>query len=533
MVPIDAELQADTLHNFSFQLTNPDDYRGPARGLTMASSDFFFATPMAGGEANAAPLQVLGFTSSSIGQSSASAGAVNTVTITFRSSGDLDAELLGRRTLIVISGLQGSQTKDSANLALARLSDSARAAFGSTAVWKQAAGALILRLVANLEGRVDVVLSVDLVNPQTPQDSPRVTIQASQGLVIRPIRVAQADGLARPLLVAGFSRALVIQSTPSQGADNLLTVSLACNFPLLNNETTIITIDGLVGSDTAGGVYLALSGPNASMFGDGTGWNTHKAYWRHARQIEFRAEAEAAANQAFSVAFVLKNPSSGQASPELSVRASGLTFSTAWQPVDKGAGNLAPLLVASWSFLSIGQSNARPSDLNTLTVTVASSCELGGPGQQVFLHIEGLDNASWPQAAPVSDKANNLVTLTTGAAYTSLSATNATNSTNARVAKKLTLRIASNASSLPAGRLYAFRLNVTNPAQVQPPPRVLLSLTGDISIGPTAAHTPEGIGAALRVFSFASVTGMGFVCACLMSVAFAHDCTRLCTRAAS
>lgn len=330
-----------------------------------------------------------------------------------------------------------------------------------------------------------------------------MSLQASDGLVILPTAVEAAGGLAQPLLVAGLAYSLVAQSTPSQGADNTLTVSLSCNFPLLNNETTVITIAGLTGSQTVGDLYLPLSGANASMFGDGTGWNTHKAFWRNGQQIEFNVETEAPAKRAFSASFVLKNPKTGQASPDLSVRASGKSFVTPWQTVGKGSGNAAPLLVAAFTLVSIGQSNARPSDQNSITVTVAANCEVGGGGEGVRLHMDGLGNASWPGVSvPIEDKSNDLVTLTRG-----VGAIHVREHVNASTTTRFTVSLASNTSGLAAGRLYSFRFNLTNPLLLQGPARVFFSMDGAVNIGQVEAHTPSGIDAILRVYSFATVAG--------------------------
>lgn len=508
---VDADLLADRLHNFSFQVTNGVRYRAPAN-VTIASSDFFLSMPMAVGEGNSAPLRVVGFVESAIAQSTASAGALNRVTISLKSSSSIDARLFDRDTKLVVTGLKGSQTLDTSSLAIADLSGQVHRVFGQTASWKQAAGALILSVQTDVPGGQDLVLEIELVNPASPQDSRAVSLEATSGLVILPIAVAAAPGLAQPLLVAGFAYALISQSTPSQGDANTLTVSLSCNFPLLNNETSVITIAGLTGSQTIGDSYLPLSGPNASMFGDGTGWSTHKAFWRHGRQIEFQVEAEAPAKQVFSAAFVLQNPSGGQASPDVSIRASGKSFATPWQAVAKGAGNAAPLLIAAFTFASIGQSNAKPADRNTVTVTVATNCELGGGGQGARLHIDGLGNASWGTGlVTLMDKSNDLVALTHGAATGS---------------RRLSVAIASNTSRLLAGRLYAFQFNLTNPSEVQGPARVFFSVDGAVKIGQAEAHTPAGIDAILRVFSFATVTGSclaPFAIACLADACNASD----------
>ena len=389
---VNNDLIAGTEHSFSFSLTNPAAYRSPANASI--STVFFFATSLESGTGLAAPLRVNGLLVSRIGHSDPSASAYNTITVTLQSIETIQALLHSEQTIFVLQGLGGTQTRDTLTLPVADISGQVSTIFGSSCVWKQAAGALILTMQQDAAPLEDIVFSVVLQNPTTPQDAQHVTVQTSQGQRILPVAMEQGQGLAQVLLVAGFTLSQVVQSTPSQDATNTLTVSFACNFPLLAADDPIVTISGLTGSTTTGDRYLALTGGNTSHFGDGTGWNFHKAYWRNNHQIEFKVEIDTARHKALSGSFLLTNPSLGQSSPDLSIRANGNGYSTPWQTIEKASGNAAALLVAAFAYSSAGQSSAEPGVENTITVTLAANCDLRFESSALQLHLAGLHNAT-------------------------------------------------------------------------------------------------------------------------------------------
>ena len=688
VVPVNEQLAAGVQHSFSFLLTNPVQLREPAN-VTIASV-FFLKTPMATGTGNNAPLRVIGFTVAKIAQSNPSAAAVNTLTVTIQSSETLLARLSGKQTLLVVQGLTGTDTRDSGALFLTDISGQVHATFGNSGVWRQGPGALILSVLQDAAPLQDLVFSVQVRNPATPQAGPTVSVLTSQGLIIERLTMLSGQGLSKAMLVAGFTYSFAAQSTPSQTAANTLTISFACNFPLKPSENPIISIDGLTGSATTGDQYLPLTAGNTSFFGDGTGSTFHTVFWRSNQLLEFRvefppfdgpggldedgngcvteeeynvlavdgwptftaaagfdvagsgvhaqalqdclstadysaltsagADTHIAAGTVFSASVVVTNPSHGQDSPYLRIRSTGAGFSTAWQAVSKAPGNSAPLLVAMFSLLSMGQSSAVPADHNTITVSLATNCDVhssshadsvvftrdaeltaargrqstaqavlsaaqagllaaqtaldgvdpadsGGlasaqanvtaaqgavftaqdaaaradaevtqavaalsaakadaEAARVQLVISGLNstNLAPGAAVPLADRTNAFVAIMTRERAGVINETclgssclhrdrvmvlDLTGATPLREDGLHALNASGTLSHASAGVIYVFQFNVTNPAATQEPPEISVSVRGNLTIGATLAHRPAGLDAALRVFTFATVTG--------------------------
>jgi hypothetical protein len=488
-VTVNSDLIAGTRHTFSFSLTNPAAHRNPAN--VSFSSVFFFETSLESGTGLTAPLRVNGLLVSRIGQINPSASAFNTLTVTLQSVYTIQALVREERTIFVLQGLKGAQTRDTLTLPLNDLSGQVSTIFGSSCVWKQAAGALILTVLQDAAPLEDIVFSIVLQNPETPQDGQHVTVHASQGLSILPVTMEQREGLARVLLVAGFTRSQVVQSTPSQDAANTLTVSFACNFALFASHNPIVTIAGLAGSKTIGHQYLTLTDGNTSHFNG-------KAYWRNNQQIEFKVEIDTARHGTLSSSFVLTNPSLGQSSPDLSIRANGNGYSTPWQTIEKAPGNAAALLVAAVAYSSAGQSTGEPGVANLISVTVATNVDLRFETLPIQLHFSGLQNATSPnESVVILDKSNDLVELTSGPA--------SFNSLSAHAHKTLSVGL-SKGKTMLASTLYVFQFNLTNPLQPQDPPDLYVSLTGEIVIGKTAMYKPTGLDAVLRIFTSSTGT---------------------------
>jgi hypothetical protein len=513
VISVDSDLAAGTEHSFSFFLTNPLGQRGAAN-VSMASV-FFLQTPMTSSQDNSAPLAIIGLVVASIAQNNPSAGAVNTLTVTLQTSQTMLSKLFNVPTLVVIQGLTSTGTRDIRTLPLTQLSGQVHTIFGTSGVWKQAPGALILTMLHDAPASQDIVFSFQLQNPDTPQPAPVISILTAQGHVMAPKRMKMSEGLASALLIAGFTHALATQSTPSQSAANTITIVFASNFPLSKGNTNIITVDGLTGSATDGDQYLSLTAGDIGAFGDGMGglmYGTGIAFWRHNRRIELTVDENIGAGNSFSVSFVLKNPSQAQVSPYIQIRANGAGFSTPWQAVAKPQGNGAPLLIAGFSFVSMGQSNAIPGGRNTIAVTFATNCDLVSSSVPALrLVVTGLDNASsTTELVHLHDKANDFVSIITSGVASFTASHGGSKVTYKSLSINLTRPQESNESDVPrvsSGTLYAFDFVLINPQVQQEPPPIFLSLIGAITIGPVEAHRPVGLDAVLRIFTFATVTG--------------------------
>jgi hypothetical protein len=497
VLSVQTKITAGAEHYFSFQLLNPRRDQEAVK-VSIECSGLFFSQAMTPGLQNNAPLRVLGIILAKIVQSNPSASALNTLTVTLRGTSKIDAEVLGIKTVFVIEGLKGSGTRDTLQLPLTDVSG----IFGSSCVWLQAAGAVLLTMQRDAPFGQEMIFSFRLDNPSVPQFGPDVTIYTSHGSISK-FSMVSGKGLAKAFLVAGFTYSMAMQSTPSQAASNKLTFVFACNFDVNASLSPIITVNGLTGSVTnlTGNMYLMLTGNNASLFGN-------KAFWRNNDKIEFTVNENIPTNAMLSVSFSLINPSEGQASPYIRIRVTGFgvevfehaaasPFLTPWQTVSKPPGNSAPLLTGYFVFASMGQSTTLPGYNNTITVTIATNCDFA---KTSILQITGMNNATFTTTSvKLLDKFNGFVSLTSGNAFVHYG------SANARLFNvELT-----GTNKLIGGVLYAFKFSFQNPNQLQEPPDLYVSFRGDIIIGNTRVHQPAGLDAVLRVFSHSTPTFRG------------------------
>mmetsp|Transcript_33626 Transcript_33626/g.52322 ORF Transcript_33626/g.52322 Transcript_33626/m.52322 type:complete len:486 (+) Transcript_33626:1-1458(+) len=191
MLFIQSPLKRDQLHTVSFQVTNPREGAQPPGSLTLAARGAVVieateidrtsngarggqGTEGQGGEA----LRVLAprFLTAKIRQSDPRPGAINTLTITFSLTIALEGE---RGQRIIVSGLTGSQTLDTEELALKDVGASGvEEVLGSQARWRRVPGVLEIGVIgASVPGAV-YSFSFELLNPSAAQRAPEVHIAA-------------------------------------------------------------------------------------------------------------------------------------------------------------------------------------------------------------------------------------------------------------------------------------------------------------------------------------------------------------------
>jgi hypothetical protein len=109
------------------------------------------------------------FLISIIEQSNPVSGAINTLTVNLMTD-----VTFGSGSTVTISGLTGSQTADTATLAINSTSNCFRAA----GVWTKVSGQLVLTASGLVSAGKPVVVTFSLINPATKQTSPRVMVEA-------------------------------------------------------------------------------------------------------------------------------------------------------------------------------------------------------------------------------------------------------------------------------------------------------------------------------------------------------------------
>ncbi len=204
-----------------------DEYEFPVRVNDFVKESLF------SGPGNLAPLLVFDFLndSSMIIQSSPSVSIANnkiTVTLTPRTT-------LLENNAIIISNLIGAQTASGArqlsSAHASRFSDSCGGTVGYGS-WNKTSASLTLCIVEALMPKTAYVFSFLVTNPAAGQYSPGIFIEvraasnSSNSIILsnRPIRKAEGD--FAPLVVTGFSVAVIAQSTQTFSAPNNLTITL-------------------------------------------------------------------------------------------------------------------------------------------------------------------------------------------------------------------------------------------------------------------------------------------------------------------
>jgi hypothetical protein len=132
------------------------------------------------------------FSVKSIQQSTTVAGATNTFTVTLTANYNLAAS-----SKVTITGLTGSQTADSASLAVT----SSPSVLEPTGDWKQTTGTLVLTAASQAASGTAYVVTFTLTNSATAQSSPAVSVSATlAGVGSIPVAAMTKPG-SDPLLV--------------------------------------------------------------------------------------------------------------------------------------------------------------------------------------------------------------------------------------------------------------------------------------------------------------------------------------------
>jgi len=191
-----------------------------------------------------------------VSQSTAAPGATNTILLRFQPQFTLTGE---KEASITVTGLKGSSTPDM----VVKLLD-ASAVFNSTARWIARTGTIILKVASMQEVPSDAITEVkfDLMNPKYPQSGPSIVHISGRGDVpISAAAMTLGDDDKHPLRViaAQLTDLGIGQSSTAPSDMNTITVTFKPSVVLSSGRHSVITIDGLVGSDTVDTMALPIT----------------------------------------------------------------------------------------------------------------------------------------------------------------------------------------------------------------------------------------------------------------------------------
>eukprot|EP00961_Rhodomonas_salina_P156527 2107809-Rhodomonas_salina.1 len=226
--------EASRDYDILFELENPDEPQDPVP-VSIRVLDPKAATrdqEVDIGLGFTGPLHVVGFTQSTIRQSSALPGAINTLTVNLTTT-DCIAALSA--PLFTISGLRRSATPNTANLAVTvdeYMDQQRQWTVLETGTWDQSRGILTFRFSKNVDSNAWYVLTFKLTNSNKASlpASPMISAAETASLAFANTSLTFSEGFGAPLFVAGRLDSMIAdvgQSTPSAATLNTISITLS------------------------------------------------------------------------------------------------------------------------------------------------------------------------------------------------------------------------------------------------------------------------------------------------------------------
>ena len=359
---IDSVLGAE--YRLKFEVVNP--MHGQDAAFVSASGSGITISQVLAKNApgNAAPLLIADFLIKRVGQSTPSALANNTISVTIRTRAALMAG-----TRITVSGLTGSLTDDSA----LDLYGNSTALLGGSGVWTRQSASFVATLQSDSDAAQLYVYRFVLKNPSTGQPPPPVYIESGGSTIINRTSVVAGSGNNVPMGIAQWSASAmrIGQMIPHASALNIIQVTLQISIALPPGAA--VTISGLTGSDTPDGpmpmidkgeqFVALLHQPYTDL---GPMWNQERG------ELVFTLKKESKFGQEYQFAFNLRNSPLHQESPSVSIEVGG-SIIVMKSEMFRDSGNKAPMLVAGFPVKEVNQSTPGLGDVNTITVNLVSN----------------------------------------------------------------------------------------------------------------------------------------------------------------
>ena len=477
------------------------------------------------------PLYIVGFMTRIAAQSTPSASAINTITVSFAFNRHMAVSAspsdIYSNPSITISGLTNSQSPTVELLADQSgfpYQDTWRTDGSAAPSWDQGSGTLILWPVADIAKLYVYTVNFLLQNPPYGQDGRNVTftLGTTLSIYLGTALVAQeaiadfssqlahnAPGTLAPLLVLDFLLATIGQGagTPSAGLANTLTVTLTFRAQVVT--TGALTISGLDNALAAvGPLAIADASGDASCgqpsscnlyFSSAAGGSPGYGRWAGNFTLVLYVVKTIPAGATVKFSFVVTNPAAGQLSPSISVQCNGFNSVITLVAMQKDVGNAQPLTVAGFNASSIRQSTQSQGALNTITVSFQPLTTLL---KDAYVVITNFQN---PKVDPVVGIFLSLEPSCNGSCPF-----NASDTPSDQAGLANWIYAASTASlsfyllsPIPALSTAYFSFQIRNPTAGQDSPTISIQVSGtDSVITNTLLPSPYGAFEVLRVAGF-------------------------------
>jgi hypothetical protein len=314
--------------------------------------------------------------------------------------------------------------------------------------------------------------------------------------------VGQATKVPITVIEPTFTTAEIVQSNPYPAALNTITVTIRSNVPLPGSCKVRITISNLEGACVErSDDVVELSGTNANAFGlNHTAEGT--ALWEPSSKsvVLHTVGSGMAADQKYTFQFNVRNPTSGQQSPDVEIESSSIVIAAT--SMDKNPASILPanifqavvkesepmevrgqLTAARFTKMKIGQSVTGAGQTNEITVTLQTNVPLTASSPSTTVTIKSLTGAV---ATDGNAPDGFQVTPETGASGTF---------TGVWVAAESALKLTVSSADTTPGKDYVIKFSVVNPRQAQSSPALVVEASG-IVIQPSsmvrAPHDTDG-----------------------------------------
>jgi len=305
------------------------------------------------------------------------------------------------------------------------------------------------------------------------------------------------------VIAPAFTTASIVQSNPYPAGTNIISITLESNVDLPEACKVQITIAGLVGACVESTEStLALEGSDSGKFRLSLTDAAVKGTWNiDAKSVTFyTAGADLTAGEKVSFQFTVRNPTTGQASPKITIESSGIVIPR--RIMDKNPDSMVPpnvffglakeaepmeirgaVVAAAFVTKKIGQSSAVAGAPNTITVTLQTNVPLTLSSPQTTVTIKSLAGALGPDSGiplpfEVVEKPSS------GGSFTGAW----------KAAEKALVLTVSGEDTVP-GEDYEIEFSITNPRATQSSPTIMIEASG-IVIQPVAMTSPDAVAAA-------------------------------------
>eukprot|EP00960_Hanusia_phi_P048473 758965-Hanusia_phi.AAC.3 len=325
---------------------------------------------------------------------------------------------------------------------------------------------LLLRVLSelpSLESPSDstILLSFDTLNPVLGQWSvdPYVKVLGENSQVSQTA-FSKGRGNTAPFLIAGFSVAIVAQSTPSSGGENNITFLLQSYVDLDNSSSFLVTgfkLPHYNASLVSLSLYDTAATRAASLF------KAELQTQEGILNISIRPGQNVLSGVNYTITFTITNPLPAQPPPNLFIQTVGQIRSAVVELVSPSL-DASPLFIAGFKTKYMQQSSSSTDDLNLLSTSITTTTMLYTGTRIIITGLTETGADTIDGALAIETSSSSI--FAADAKWTKVNGT---------------LEVTLQGNMLPLLD-YSFNFSVRNPKKGQPGPHLLVQARGPVNV---------------------------------------------------